>query len=114
MRGINDCQTLFRKQNTPYKNRQTLTYEMLDKLMNFGAPVAMGPITDYIWCYCKINNLPPLTIIVVSKATGQPSSGMGNFTFAQQEAVFSFDWYDIVPPTIEEFIAAKNEVRSSA
>ena len=93
------------------KNRQTLTYTMLDELMGFGAPVAIGSIIDYIWRYCKINKLPPLTIIIVNKATGLPSSGMGEFDFAQQEAVFNFDWYNIIPPTPEELIAASAQYK---
>lgn len=73
------------------RNRQTLTYSMLDDLMSFGNPRALGPILDYIWAYCKVNNLPPLTVLVVNKNTGVPSSGMGEFGFGQQEAVFEMD-----------------------
>jgi hypothetical protein len=84
------------------RNRQTLTYSELDELMAFGNPRVLGPILAYIWDYCKINDLPPLTILVVSKNTEVPSSGMGEFDSAQQESVFEFDWYSIVPPSPEE------------
>lgn len=83
-------------------NRQTLTYTMLDDLMNFGSRVGLGKILDYIWTYCSVNELPPLTILVVSKGDGTPSSGMGEYDYSQQEKVFEFDWYSIVPPTPEE------------
>ena len=88
------------------RNRQTLTYSMLGESMNFGSPHALGPILDYLWRYCRINELPPLTILVVNKNTGTPSSGMGEFTADQQEAVFGFDWYGVIPPTPEELEAA--------
>ncbi len=87
-------------------NRQTLTYSMLDEVMNFGNPRALGPILDYIWAYCKSNDLPPLTILVVNKNTGTPSSGMGESNPAQQESVFEFDWYGVVPPSSEELDVA--------
>lgn len=87
-------------------NRQTLTYTILDELMHFGNPRALGPILDYILKFCIANDLPRLTIIVVNKNTGVPSSGMGDFDFSQQEAVFDFDWYSIVPPMPEELDAA--------
>ncbi|MBZ0315262.1 MAG: hypothetical protein K8L91_02505 [Anaerolineae bacterium] len=92
------------------RNRQTLTYTMLDELMGFGAPRALGPVLDYLWKYCKINNLPPLTVLVVNKTTGTPSSGMGDFNFAEQEAVFDFDWYSIFPPTPEELDTAAKQI----
>lgn len=87
------------------RNRQTVTYSMLDDLMCFGNPKALGPILDYILKYCRVNALPPLTIIVVNKNTGIPSNGMGEFDFSQQETVFNFDWYSIFPPTVEELDA---------
>lgn len=95
------------------RNRQTLTYSMLDELMTFGNPRALGPILDYIWAYCKIYNLPPLTILVVNKNTGVPSSGMGEFDFAQQESVFEFDWYSIAPPSAEELENAHKQSQST-
>ncbi len=91
------------------KNCQTITYSMLDELMCFGSPIGLSPILDYILKYCRLNELPPLTIIVVGKNTGIPSSGMGEFDFRQQEAVFNFDWYSIFPPTVEELDAALHD-----
>ncbi len=89
------------------RNRQTLTYKTLIELMQFSAPpVALGPILDYILKYCQLNGLPPLTVIVVRKDTGAPGSGMGEYSYSQQEEVFEFDWYSIVPPTPEELDAA--------
>jgi hypothetical protein len=95
------------------RNRQTLTYSMLDELMSFGNPRALGPILDYIWAYCKVSDLPPLTILVVNKNTGVPSSGMGEFDFAQQESVFEFDWYSVLPPSPEELDKAHKQNQST-
>lgn len=95
------------------RNRQTLTYSMLDELMNFGNPRALGQILDYVGAYCKVNDLPPLTILVVGKNTGIPSSGMGEFTFAQQESVFEFDWFGILPPSPEELENAHKQTLST-
>lgn len=86
------------------RNRQTLTYGMLDELMGYGS-AHLGPILDYILKYCQANDLPPLTVLVVNKDTGLPGSGMGDYNFAQQEQVFRFDWFAIVPPTPEELEA---------
>jgi hypothetical protein len=85
------------------RNRQTLTYTQLHELMHYGAPVGLGrQILDYIKIYCSVNDLPPLTIIVVKKDAGVPGSGFGDFDLAEQEAVFKFDWYSIMPPTPAE------------
>ena len=88
------------------RNQQTLTYSTLDELMKFGNPRALGAILDYIWAYCRANDLPPLTSIVVAKTTGVPSNSEGDLDFAQKEAVFEFDWYSIVPPSPSELDAS--------
>lgn len=95
------------------RNRQTLTYSMLDELMSFGNPRALGPILDYILGYCKVNDLPPITILVINKNTGVPSNDMGEFDFAQQESVFEFDWYSILPPSPEELDKAYKQKQST-
>lgn len=53
--------------------------------------------------WCKREGLPALTAIVVEKETGIPSTGLStvsddNFP-AEQQRVFSFDWYSIFPPS---------------
>ena len=91
-------------------NRQTLTYTELAKTMHLGGP--FGPLSlknylDPVMSYCQVNNLPPLTIIVVNKATGEPGSGLSglNNLNKDREAVFNYDWFGIIPPTPTEFEA---------
>ena len=84
--------------------RRTLTYGELDKLMHYGS-AQLGGILDYIFWYCKMSGLPPLALIVVNKETGKPGEWEGMDTVAdvpQDQAVFDFDWYSIIPPTPEE------------
>jgi len=76
---------------------------MLGDLMDFRSPHAVGQVLHYIRQYCLANDLPPLTILVVGKGTGEPGMGMGEFKYADQEAVFEFDWYSLMPPTPKEF-----------
>ncbi len=55
--------------------------------------------------YCKQNNLPPLTIVVVSETTGSPGEGLttiGNEN-SDREAVFNYDWYNLYPPSEVDF-----------
>jgi hypothetical protein len=56
--------------------------------------------------YCKQNDLPPLTVIVVNKATGIPGDGLdvpGPERSPEREKVFRYTkWFDIIPPEAEE------------
>jgi len=55
--------------------------------------------------FCKKNDLPLLNSIVVDKTTGIPGEGAelkAEQVPAIQMKVFAFDWFDIIPPTIEE------------
>jgi len=76
-------------------NRQSLTYSILSKLI--GVPTAgLGQLLEPIQSYCLLNNLPPLTILVVQQDSGLPGAG---FTGAEAEEfakdqmkVYAFDW----------------------
>jgi hypothetical protein len=63
-------------------------------------PAARG---NQFWC--KQNDLPALTSLVVREDTGMPSLGIyldpSEVPPAQQN-VYAFDWYAIVPPTVEQ------------
>jgi len=87
-------------------NQQTIQYLQLCELMHWGrGPVLAHPLGK-IMNWCKKENLPALTSIVVEKDTGLPSTGLttvkGNAFAAEQQHVFSFDWFSILPPTLEE------------
>ena len=78
------------------KNRQTLTYRHLAKLI--GVPtVALGQFLDPIYVYCKKKNLPPLTVIVVQKDSGLPGPGFSingaDFARACMD-VYEKDWLE--------------------
>jgi len=86
-------------------NRQLVRYTELAEMMGYTDSRPLPKILGCIMCYCSQQNLPPLTIIVVSKE-GIPGEG---FTDAKpeefhrkREAVFDFNWYDVFPPTVEE------------
>jgi hypothetical protein len=84
------------------RNRQELTYDIVGRLI--GVPrQGLGRLLEPIQSYCLTQDLPPLTLLVVSEATGQPSPG---FTATQQvpeerQRVFGFDWLDHAAPTPE-------------
>jgi hypothetical protein len=94
-------------------NRQVVTYEILGRLI--GVPsIALGQLLEPIQSYCLMKQLPPLTILVVSKRNGLPGSG---FTAAsdipmQQIRVFEHDWQEVGCPTPEEFDSAVKAVPS--
>lgn len=95
------------------KNRRIIRYEELADMMGYGGSTGVKHALACIMWYCEQQEppLPPLTLIVVNKATGEP--GMG-FTAAlrqdyhrTRERVFDHEWYRIVPPTVDEFRRAR-------
>jgi hypothetical protein len=89
-------------------NRQTLTYTMLADLI--GLPErAQGPSLTLIMNYCKQNELPPLTVLVVHKHTGQP--GIGLITLEDlnldREHVFNYPWFGLRPLQVSDLALDK-------
>ena len=81
-----------------------MTYGMLADMLGFKKAGAFSQILDYISVYCKQNELPPLTVLVVTASSGLPGTGLTNVDLnADREAVFNFDWFGLYPPTVEEF-----------
>ncbi|MCH1923786.1 hypothetical protein L9G74_11165 [Shewanella sp. C32] len=77
------------------KNRQTITYGILSKLTGIAAQ-GLGQCLEPIQSYCLLNELPPLTILVVQQDSGFPGDG---FTGSRAEIfakdlirVFDQDW----------------------
>jgi hypothetical protein len=86
-------------------NRELITYKKLADLIGFGGGgvLGKGPL-DRIAYYCNQNDLPPLTPLVVNEKTGLPGNGIPvNKPATQREKVFNWDWYEIVPPTADQF-----------
>ena len=85
-------------------NRQTITYGQLAKILGFKRAGTVGNMLGYILAYCPAHDLPPLTALVVNRQTGLPGKG---FTIenvsVEQERVFRFDWFSLMPPTPDDF-----------
>src|SRR3546814_16329686 len=96
------------------KNRQSLTYTQVSALI--GVPRAgLGQLLEPIQSYCIINNLPPLTVLVVQQESGLPGSGFtgasaGDLAKAQM-SVFSQDWLAHGNPKPEKLAARKEDRR---
>jgi len=68
----------------------------------------MAQLLDPIMCFCIENNLPPLTILVVNDTTGSPGKGLilRGEENSERERVYKCNWYNIYPPTEEDFAQA--------
>ncbi len=93
-------------------NRQTITYGDLsaDQMGGYGRGGILANVLGCIMGWCYENGLPPLTSIVVNNQTGIPGEGLttadeDDFPAAQQ-AVFRQNWFEIVPPSVEELAEA--------
>jgi hypothetical protein len=84
-------------------NRQTITYGKLADLLEFrGAGVLAAPL-GHIMYWCQHNGLPGLTVLVVNQDSGLPGQGLvGVELNAGREDVFKYNWYGLVPPTVDE------------
>ena len=89
-------------------NRQTITYGTLAKLLSYHGAGVMAQLLDPIMCFCIENNLPPLTILVVNDTTGSPGKGLilRGEENSERERVYKCNWYNIYPPTEEDFAQA--------
>ncbi len=89
-------------------NRQTMTYESLADLIGFKGAGTLGEYLGHILYFCKQNNLPLLTVLVVNKETGLPGKGLEDALpptvdfHAERERVFNHKWFDLYPPSPEE------------
>jgi hypothetical protein len=89
--------------------RQTETYEGLVELMGHHQPKVLAKQLGRILYYCEQHGLPPLTVLVVNKNTGQPGDGLPYSEDERgrlRERVFQFDWYGVYPPSPEGFAQA--------
>ena len=57
---------------------------------------------DFIANYCRAKSLPDITILVVLKETGRPSSGNTvDDVDKERERVFAREWFKVPPPSVE-------------
>jgi hypothetical protein len=87
--------------------RETTTYKGIAKLLGYekpeggpgstGAGVVGKMVGDLMW-WCRQNELPPLTSLIINEETGLPGVGvrvdLAEVPLAQQK-VYEFDWYAI-------------------
>lgn len=84
-----------------------ITYGDLANIMGYADAHHLDYILRYIQYYCTQSGLPLLNSIVVNQETGLPGEGI---TVKPEQIplihmqVFRQNWFDIVPPTIEQFI----------
>jgi len=95
-----------------------ITYEELAKLLGYPTPNPLSYILGNIMFYCMQNDLPPLTSIVVNKNTGMPGGGFiaekPSDIPSKQISVFHFHWFDIIPPTIEDFKESYSQEKNNS
>jgi hypothetical protein len=83
-----------------------ITYGDLANIMGTDAH-HLDYILTHIQYYCQQSGLPLLNSIVVNQETGLPGEGI---TVKPEQIpllhmqVFGHNWFDMVPPTIEQFI----------
>jgi hypothetical protein len=81
-----------------------LSYDLIERLT--GIPRrAVGDFLGPIQEYCKRNDLPPLTSLVVSEKTGLPSEGFTEATdiVGAQARTFVYDWLGRKAPSPGDF-----------
>ena len=68
----------------------------------------MNSFLNPIAVYCRDNNLPIITVLVVSVTTGLPGGGSEGFVSSErvaeeQERIYKKNWHLIIPPTARDF-----------
>lgn len=89
-------------------DRKTYTYgDIADILSMKGAGVMSQFLGPIMWL-CEDNGWPPLTVLVVNQGTGLPGEGLTTIenVNTDREQVFNFDWFGLVPPTLQSFDSA--------
>jgi len=86
-------------------NRQTLTYEMLADLI--GGGMEARTLAPHLWRvsnYCTQKGLPPLTVLVVGKHTGRPSTDLiSQDPDRDRERIFNHLWFRLPPLQVSDF-----------
>lgn len=95
-------------------NRQIVKYDELRELMGYPTNNPLSSILGCIMFYCEQNDLPPLTIIVVNRhgvpGVGFTAEKLINY-HQRREDVFNYEWFKIIPPTIDEFQEAREHAQ---
>lgn len=96
------------------RNRQTLTYELVGKLTSMHT-AGVGSVLEPVQSYCILHDLPPLSALVVNKATGLPGLGFVAAADAPRAfaRVFEHDWLSVGCPSPEVFVEALRRLPSN-
>ncbi len=98
-------------------NRQIIRYEHLQRLMDYPDARPLSTILTHVMHLCRAWKLPPLTVIVVNR-DGTPGEGFTDVPRVEfdhwREQVFDENWFNIVPPTVDQFHAAWREATGVA
>lgn len=82
--------------------RETREYGELGEMVGQSFALAVRHPLALIYWHCEREQLPPLTVLVVNKQTGLPSSGFGKPDRAEFERlceeVFLYDWTSVPNP----------------
>lgn len=84
-------------------NRQLFTYELLGQLTGMHA-AGLGDVLERIQSFCLLNRLPPLSALVVNKATGLPGEGFVAAADVPKAfmQVFMYDWQSVACPSPDQ------------
>ncbi len=87
-------------------HRKSITYGELAQRIKRGGPNLLARPLDMLTRWCRGNDVPALTVLVVEQTTGLPAPGFTAVSRteipAEQERVWDYDWLAILPPPIEE------------
>ena len=86
-------------------NRQTLTYDDMSELMDYGIGRNVKNALDPIYRYCEENDLPPLTALVVGVRSGiHRKAIVESFPSIPkvQADVYAREGYAVYPSTAEQ------------
>jgi len=87
-------------------DRQTVTYDALARRIKRGGPNLLAKPLALLTRWCQQHSLPALASLVVEQTTGLPGPGFAAVSRdevpREQERVWEFEWYAILPHTIEE------------
>lgn len=85
--------------------RKTTTYGEIAEILGYKGAGTMDRQLGYILHFCVQNKLPPLSVLVVNAETGLPGDGFDTIgdLHKAREAVFNYDWFNLMPPTPKQF-----------
>ena len=93
--------------------RETTTYGQLGRHMfRKKAPGVNDKTLGHIAHYCDDHGLPQLNALCVNETTGAPGASIplaAHEVHEEREKIYKIDWYNIRPPSPEDFKAASHK-----